>query len=82
MGYDTKALDTVSFHIKANSLTAIIGPSGSGKTTITKLIMRYDDPSSGKITIGGIDIKNMTQTELMSTSLLFFKMYISLMIRS
>jgi len=77
LDYDTKAIDNVSFHIKANSLTAIVGPSGSGKTTITKLIMRYDDPSFGDIKIGGINIKNMTQVQLMSyISVVFQDVYL------
>lgn len=77
LDYDIKAIDDVSFHIKANSLTAIVGPSGSGKTTITKLIMRYDDPSSGDIKIGGIDIKNMTHIQLMSyISVVFQDVYL------
>ncbi|WP_324171845.1 ABC transporter ATP-binding protein [Sulfurimonas sp.] len=77
LDYDNKAMDNVSFHIKANSLTAIVGPSGSGKTTITKLIMRYDDPSCGNVEIGGVDIKNMTQVGLMSyISVVFQDVYL------
>ncbi len=77
LDYENKAIDDVSFTIKANSLTAIVGPSGSGKTTITKLIMRFDDPSSGNISIGGVDIKNMTQVELMSyISVVFQDVYL------
>jgi len=77
LDYDTKAMDDVSFNIKANSLTAIVGPSGSGKTTITKLIMRYDDPSNGSIKIGGVNVKNMTQIQLMSyISVVFQDVYL------
>ena len=77
LDYNNKAINNVSFHIKENSLTAIVGPSGSGKTTITKLIMRYDDPSCGNVEIGGIDIKNMTQIQLMSyISVVFQDVYL------
>lgn len=77
LDYENKVIDDVSFTIKANSLTAIVGPSGSGKTTISKLIMRFDDPSSGNISIGGVDIKNMTQVELMSyISVVFQDVYL------
>ena len=77
LNYDNKAIDDVSFSIKANSLTAIVGPSGSGKTTITKLIMRFDDPSSGNVSIGDVNIKNMTQIELMSyISVVFQDVYL------
>jgi len=77
LGYETKAMDDVSFTIKENSLTAIVGPSGSGKTTITKLIMRYDDPSNGSIKIGGVNVKNMPQVQLMSyISVVFQDVYL------
>lgn len=77
LDHDNKVLNNISFNIKANSLTAIVGDSGSGKTTITKLIMRYDDPSAGEIKIGGVNIKNMTQEELMSfISVVFQDVYL------
>ena len=77
LDYEAKAIDNVSFTIKENSLTAIVGPSGSGKTTITKLIMRFDDPSCGVVKIGGVDIKNMTQIQLMSyISVVFQDVYL------
>lgn len=77
LDYNNKAINNVSFQIKENSLTAIVGPSGSGKTTITKLIMRYDDPSCGNVEIGGINTKNMTQIQLMSyISVVFQDVYL------
>ena len=60
-----QVLRDVSFHLPARSLTALVGPSGSGKTTITKLITRYADPQIGAIKIGGVDIRAVTQGELM-----------------
>ena len=70
-------LQNLSLNIKENSLTAIVGPSGSGKTTITKLIMRYADPSSGDIKIGNINIRQMEQHTLMSyISVVFQDVYL------
>ena len=57
-------LRDVSFHAPAGKLTALVGPSGAGKTTITHLVARLYDPRSGKITIGGTDIKGVTQDSL------------------
>ena len=57
-------LRDVSFHAPAGQLTALVGPSGAGKTTITHLVARLYDPRSGKITIGGTDIKGVTQDSL------------------
>ncbi|RBQ32530.1 ABC transporter ATP-binding protein/permease [Arcobacter sp. FW59] len=72
-----KVLKDISINIKENSLTAIVGPSGSGKTTITKLIMRYADPSNGTIKIGNIDIRAMEQQSLMSyISVVFQDVYL------
>lgn len=72
-----KVLENISLNIKENSLTAIVGPSGSGKTTITKLIMRYADPSNGTIKIGDVDIRAMEQQSLMSyISVVFQDVYL------
>jgi ATP-binding cassette, subfamily B, bacterial MsbA len=50
-----KALDRVSFEIKAGEMTAIVGSSGSGKTTLVSLLLRLREASSGTIRIDGID---------------------------
>lgn len=60
------ALESVNFTIAQGSVTAFVGASGSGKTTATKMLMRYDDPQNGAIKIGGANIKNMSQKELLS----------------
>ena len=52
-----KALDGISFEIKAGQTLGIIGTTGSGKSTIANLLMRMYDPSSGELLIDGIDIK-------------------------
>ena len=57
-------LRDVSFHAPAGKLTALVGPSGAGKTTITHLVARLYDPRSGEVTIGGSDIKGVTQESL------------------
>ncbi|RXK13285.1 ABC transporter ATP-binding protein/permease [Halarcobacter mediterraneus] len=76
-GTNQTALKSLDIQIKDKSLTAIVGPSGSGKTTITKLIMRYDDPQNGIVKIGDIDIRNMEQTTLMSyISVVFQDVYL------
>jgi ATP-binding cassette, subfamily B, bacterial IrtB/YbtQ len=72
-GQDEKALKRCSFSIPGQGMTAIVGPSGSGKTTITRLLMRYADPQSGSITIGGVDIRRMSQEELLSCFAVVFQ---------
>jgi len=59
-------LKNVSFEIKEKTITALVGPSGAGKSTIGQLVTRFWDASSGKITIGGISIKDYPQDQLMN----------------
>lgn len=56
---DSTALHDVSFVIETGQKVALIGPSGAGKTTVMKLLLRYMDPSDGKILINGIDLRQI-----------------------
>ncbi len=60
-----EVLKDVSFSANKNEVTALVGPSGSGKSTIAKLISSYWDVERGKISIGGVDIKNISFNQLM-----------------
>ena len=62
---DVQVLNGVSLDIKTGMRTALVGPSGSGKSTIAKLIASYWDVSSGRITIGGIDVKTLPPEQVM-----------------
>jgi len=61
---DINVLDNISFEAKAGQMIALVGPTGVGKTTISGLIARFYDPTSGQITMDGIDIKDMTLESL------------------
>ncbi|WP_320041969.1 ATP-binding cassette domain-containing protein [uncultured Desulfobacter sp.] len=65
-GQREKALKKCTIKIPGQAMTAIVGPSGSGKTTITRLMMRYADPQTGLIMIGGTNIRQISQKELES----------------
>ena len=54
-----ETLQNITTTIKENEITALVGPSGSGKTTMTKLIARFWDTSSGEVRIGGVNIKEV-----------------------
>ena len=61
---DRPALEGVSFEVKRGETVALVGPSGGGKTTILNLIPRFYDASSGKVTIDGIDVRDVTLASL------------------
>jgi ATP-binding cassette subfamily B protein len=63
---DARVLHEVSFLAPAGKLTALVGPSGAGKTTITHLVPRLYDPTSGTVQIGGRDIRDVTLRSLHS----------------
>jgi len=63
---DKVIINDFSAEIKAGQTVAIVGPTGAGKTTIVKLLMRFYDINTGKITIDGIDIFDFTRSDLRS----------------
>jgi subfamily B ATP-binding cassette protein MsbA len=60
--YDLRqsVLTNVSFEAKPGELVAIVGPTGAGKTTVMNLIHRFYDPTEGRITIDGHDLRQVT----------------------
>jgi ATP-binding cassette subfamily B protein len=54
----------IDFEVKPGTTTAVVGPSGAGKSTLSRLMFRFYDATSGRITIDGQDIARVTQTSL------------------
>ena len=61
-----KVLEDVSFTAKAGKTTAIIGATGSGKSTVLRLLMRAYDVTGGKVTVDGVDVRDLSQKRLHS----------------
>ncbi|WP_415082058.1 ABC transporter ATP-binding protein [Micropruina sp.] len=57
-------LHDISFTVEPSSMLALVGPSGAGKTTITSLVARLYDPSSGSIRVNGVDLRDATWASL------------------
>lgn len=68
-----QVLRGVSFTAKQGEVTALIGPSGGGKSTAAKLAARFWDADSGKITLGGTDVKTVDPEKLLSAYSIVFQ---------
>lgn len=64
---EKNAVDGVSLRIQPGEMVAFVGPSGGGKTTLANMISRFFDPQSGRVMIGGVDVRDMEKRELMDT---------------
>ncbi|WP_291566091.1 MULTISPECIES: ABC transporter ATP-binding protein [unclassified Clostridium] len=70
-------LKNISFTMPENTTTAIVGPSGSGKSTICNLIARFYDVDKGSVSVGGINVREMTCDSLLKNiSMVFQKVYL------
>ena len=65
-GYDPRRpiLKDVSFTVPAGKTVAIVGPSGAGKSTVSRILFRFYDVTSGRVLIDGEDIRDVTQDSL------------------
>lgn len=63
-GSDSVGLDDVSLHIPSGEFVSIVGQSGAGKTTLAKLLMAEEQPTGGRVTIGGWDITKIRAREI------------------
>jgi len=63
---ESAGLSDIKFRIEPGEYVALVGPSGAGKTTITSLIPRFFDVTSGSVKFAGIDVRNLNQDELIS----------------
>lgn len=76
--YDNKEIiKGVNFDIKENTFVALVGPSGGGKTTLTSLLTRFWDVKQGRVTLGGVDIRDIPLDNLLANmSMVFQNVYL------
>jgi ABC-2 type transport system ATP-binding protein len=52
----TRAVEDITFHVPAGAVAALLGPNGSGKSTLMRVLTGYLSPTSGRVSVGGIDV--------------------------
>ncbi|NJM07888.1 ATP-binding cassette domain-containing protein, partial [Candidatus Gracilibacteria bacterium] len=72
-GEGQPVLNDVSFRIPERSITALVGPSGSGKSTITNLIARFWDVTGGRVSVGGVDVRELSADTLLGMMTMVFQ---------
>ncbi|MEU0965075.1 ABC transporter ATP-binding protein [Streptomyces sp. NPDC005917] len=60
----TDALSGIDLDLAPGTVTALVGPSGSGKSTLASLLLRFHDVTTGTVTVGGVDIRDVPAAEL------------------
>ncbi|MBL1077298.1 ABC transporter ATP-binding protein [Nocardia sp. 2] len=70
---DRTVVEQLSLTVAEGRRLAIVGPSGAGKTTLLQLIARFHDVTAGAVRIGGVDVRDITTTDLMSQIAIVFQ---------
>ncbi|MBS7789788.1 ATP-binding cassette domain-containing protein [Roseococcus sp. SDR] len=63
---DTPALDRFSLDVRPGETVALVGPSGAGKTSVLQLLLRFYDPAEGRVTLDGLDLRDLDPMALRS----------------
>ncbi len=73
-GTDRPALESFDVFVPAGKVVAIVGPNGAGKSTLVKLLCRFYDPDSGRITVDGVDVREFDVEELRRAITVLFQL--------
>jgi ATP-binding cassette subfamily B protein len=68
-----RALDEVTFEIAPNESVALVGRTGVGKSTLAQLLVRLDDPTSGEILLGGVNLRHLDPASLRGSAAIVFQ---------
>jgi ATP-binding cassette subfamily B protein len=75
-GSDVHVLENVNLAIRPGQVVALVGENGSGKTTLVKLMCRFYDPTEGRITLDGIDLRELSMPDLRRQISVIFQDYV------
>ena len=70
---DQRVLDGVSLRIDADESVAIVGPTGVGKSTLAQLLVRLDDPDTGEVRVGGVNLRDVDAASLRDATAIVFQ---------
>ncbi len=73
-GMDRSTLSNLNLFIPAGQIVAIVGPNGAGKSTLVKLLCRFYDPTAGRITVDGVDLREMKIEDVRTISSVLFQL--------
>jgi ATP-binding cassette, subfamily B, bacterial len=68
-----RVLDEVTFRIEPNESVAVVGATGVGKSTLAQLLVRLDDPTSGEVVIGGVNVRHADAASLRQSTAIVFQ---------
>jgi ATP-binding cassette subfamily B protein len=74
-GGTEEALSGLDLHVRPGELVALVGDNGAGKTSLVKLLLRFYDPTGGRVTLGGVDLRDADPAELRSRIGVLFQDY-------
>ena len=70
---NTRVLDEVTFHVRANESVALVGSTGAGKSTLAQLLVRLDDPDGGEMLLGGVNLRHVDPASLRRAAAVVFQ---------
>jgi ATP-binding cassette subfamily B protein len=73
-GSSKPSLQRLNLHLPAGLVVAVVGPNGAGKSTLVKLACRFYDPHDGRITVDGIDLREMSVADVRALSSVLFQL--------